>query len=77
MSDVPFHTTRMGQRFYEATLPALVREVELLNENLERLVEAVREKRENEPEEPRAEPDRETEPDSEDESKTEAEDTAP
>jgi hypothetical protein len=73
MSDVPFHTTRMGQRFYEATLPALVREVELLNENLERLVEAVREKRENEPEEPRAE----TEPDSEDESKTEAEDTAP
>ena len=40
MSDVPFHLTRMGVRFYEHTVPELVRQLERLNENLERLVGA-------------------------------------
>ncbi len=38
MSDVQFHQARMGQRFYEKTLPELVRQIERLNEVLERLV---------------------------------------
>lgn len=37
MSDVPFHRTRMGQIFFEVTVPALVREIARLNTNLERL----------------------------------------
>ena len=40
MTDVPFHVTRMGARFYEHTLPELVRQIERLNRNLERLAEA-------------------------------------
>ena len=40
MSDVPFHATRMGQRYYERTLPELVRQLERLNEVLEKMVEA-------------------------------------
>ena len=40
MNDVPFHATRMGQRFYERTLPELVRQIERLNELLEKVVEA-------------------------------------
>ena len=38
MSDIPFFRTQMGQRFFEATMPTLVRELAKLNENLERLV---------------------------------------
>jgi hypothetical protein len=38
MEQVPFYQTRMGQQFYERTLPELVRQVERLNELLERLV---------------------------------------
>ena len=38
MSDIPFFRTQMGQRFYEATMPTLVRELAKLNENLERLL---------------------------------------
>lgn len=41
MSDVPFNLTRMGRAYYESTLPRLVRELERLNTNLERLAEAV------------------------------------
>ena len=37
MSEVPFHLTLMGRRFYEATMPALVEALEQLNRNLERL----------------------------------------
>lgn len=37
MSDVPFHLTVMGRRFYEATMPALVEAIERLNEHLARL----------------------------------------
>jgi hypothetical protein len=36
MSDVPFHLTVMGRRFYEVTMPALVEAIERLNRNLER-----------------------------------------
>lgn len=38
MSDIPFFRTQMGQRFYEATMPTLVRELAKLNSNLERLL---------------------------------------
>ena len=41
----------MGQTFYEATMPSLVRELARLNQNLERLV-AIAEKREAKPAEP-------------------------
>ena len=37
MTDVPFHLTLMGKRFYEGTLPALVEAIERLNANLERM----------------------------------------
>lgn len=39
MSDLQFFRTVMGQRFYEGTVPALVRELARLNTNLEKLVE--------------------------------------
>ncbi len=39
MSETPFYNTRMGHRFYESTMPALVKQLERLNELLERLVE--------------------------------------
>jgi hypothetical protein len=38
VSDIPFFRTQMGQRFYEATMPTLVRELAKLNSNLERLL---------------------------------------
>lgn len=41
MSDTPFYRTQMGHRFYEATAPALVRELARLNNNLERLLAVV------------------------------------
>lgn len=41
MSDVPFHRTIMGHRFIEATVPALVTELQRLNTNLERLAAAL------------------------------------
>ena len=46
-----FFRTRMGQTFYEATMPSLVRELARLNQNLERLV-ALAEKQEAKPAEP-------------------------
>lgn len=45
MSGVPFHSTRMGQVFFEVTVPSLVREIARLNANLERL--AARQERED------------------------------
>ena len=36
MSGVPFHQTRMGQRFYEHTMPELVRQLTRLNDLLEK-----------------------------------------
>ena len=40
MSDVPFHLTRMGVRFYEHTMPELVRQLDRLTMNLGRVPEA-------------------------------------
>ena len=39
MSETPFFKTRMGHQFYERTMPALVKQLERLNELLERLVD--------------------------------------
>ena len=39
MSD--FFRTQMGHRFYESTMPSLVRELARLNANLERLLAVV------------------------------------
>ena len=36
-----FFRTQMGHRFYESTMPSLVRELARLNTNLERLVAVV------------------------------------
>lgn len=33
----PFYKTRMGQQFYERTIPDLIRQLERLNDVLERL----------------------------------------
>jgi hypothetical protein len=41
MSDVPFYRTQLGHTYYGHTLPKLVRELERLNTNLERLVALV------------------------------------
>ena len=38
MSDVPFHLTRMGARYYEHTVPELVRQIAILNETLAKLL---------------------------------------
>jgi hypothetical protein len=45
-----FFRTQMGHRFYESTMPSLVRELARLNANLERLLAVV--EREPEPENP-------------------------
>lgn len=36
--EVPFHATRMGARFYERTMPELVRQIARLAEAVEKLV---------------------------------------
>jgi hypothetical protein len=41
MSD-EFFRTRMGQRFYEATMPKIADQLERLNANIEALVEELR-----------------------------------
>ena len=41
MGDSDFYKTQMGHRFYEQTMPSLVRELARLNDLLERLVERV------------------------------------
>jgi hypothetical protein len=40
MTSPQFHETRIGQRFLESTVTELVRQIERLNELLERLVRA-------------------------------------
>ena len=47
MSEPKFFQTRMGQRFYEHSVPELVRQLQRLNELLERLI-AVQEPRRRE-----------------------------
>jgi hypothetical protein len=39
MSETPFFKTRMGQRFYEHTMPELVKQLERLVNALERIVD--------------------------------------
>ena len=39
MPETPFYKTRMGHQFFERTIPALVKQLERLNELLERLVD--------------------------------------
>ena len=39
MPETPFYKTRMGQQFYERTVPELVKQLERLNELLARLLE--------------------------------------
>ena len=48
MTDIPFHTTRMGHTYYEHTLPELVRQLERLNETLERHLETQKEPKDDE-----------------------------
>lgn len=38
MPEIQFFQTRMGQRFYESTMPELVRQITRLNDLLERIV---------------------------------------
>jgi hypothetical protein len=42
-----FFRTQMGHRFYESTMPSLVRELARLNANLERLLAVVERESEN------------------------------
>jgi hypothetical protein len=42
-----FFRTQMGHRFYESTMPSLVRELARLNTNLERLLAVVERDAEN------------------------------
>ena len=39
MNETPFFKTRMGQRFYERTMPELVKQLERLNSVLESMIE--------------------------------------
>ena len=39
MTETQFHQTRMGQRFYESTMPALVEQLARTNELLARFIE--------------------------------------
>ena len=48
MTEIPFYVTRMGRVFYEHTAPELVRQLELLNRNLERLIDTQNPKPRNE-----------------------------
>ncbi len=47
MSEPKFFQTRMGQRFYEHTMPELVRQVTRLNDLLEQLVAALNRRKNN------------------------------
>ena len=38
MNETPFFKTRMGQRFYEQTMPELVKQLERVGDILERLL---------------------------------------
>jgi len=39
MAETPFYKTRMGQRFFERTMPELVKQLERLNDTLQRLAD--------------------------------------
>jgi len=42
MSGPEFFQTRMGARFYEGTMPKIAEQLERLNDNLEALIEVLR-----------------------------------
>jgi len=42
MSGTEFFQTRMGARFYEGTMPKIAEQLERLNDNLEALIELLR-----------------------------------
>lgn len=42
-----FHATKMGQRFFESTLPAIAKELARLNQNLEALLAEIQHLRED------------------------------
>ncbi len=42
MAETSFHQTRMGHRFYESTMPELVKQLARTNELLVQLLEATR-----------------------------------
>lgn len=44
MTDIPFHATVQGRRFFEGTLPRLVEQLEKLNANLAELVKTMKER---------------------------------
>lgn len=44
MPDIDFHRTPMGRDFYDRTMPALVTQLRLLNENLAKIVKLVEDK---------------------------------
>lgn len=44
---IQFHETAQGRRYYESTLPALVRELARLNEELARLAELLERRRDD------------------------------
>ena len=48
MSETPFYKTRMGQQFYDRTMPALVKQLERLNELLERLIDQTPDRKDRE-----------------------------
>ncbi len=54
MSEVPFHTTRMGHTYYGHTLPELVKQITRLADALERIADtgSVNDERADEPETP-------------------------
>jgi len=52
MAGVGFFQTRMGQRFYEVTMPKIADQLERLNTNLEALVAELRKSNRSTPETP-------------------------
>ena len=57
MSDNEFHKTRMGQKFYEKTIPGLAEEIAKLNEAVRALAESTASLRSYKPEPKKAEGD--------------------
>lgn len=52
MAGVDFFMTRMGQRFYEATMPKIADQLERLNTNIEALVAELKRSNRSAPETP-------------------------
>ena len=50
MSDIPFHTTIMGRRFYERDVPAFIEQLRALNANLDRITHALERRTPDQPE---------------------------